>query len=227
MFDLNDPKGRLDFGRNIAGRRKALGMSQEDLAEACDVQRTSVSGWETGKTVPDTSSLQIVAKALKCDLPNLLGCYDESFYAAHVFTELTGLSEAAIRVLDQEKANTLPLSLSILLQVPEFKSLLFSLYSFRVYCSTPGALSKEKDPNFDGVYWPNRAYMERAAVELDLEKQFSNLLEAIKKDLAPEKRQKKAPGWNQETKKIDVQIVGAQRLEPKKIDVQIVREEEN
>ena len=36
------------FGDKLQNLRKAKGLSQEDLAEKCDVSRQAVSKWETG-----------------------------------------------------------------------------------------------------------------------------------------------------------------------------------
>lgn len=38
--------------RHLAARRKALGLTQEDLAELLEVERSTVARWERGETEP-------------------------------------------------------------------------------------------------------------------------------------------------------------------------------
>lgn len=45
------------LGDNIRAHRRALGMSQEELARACYVSRPSISNWECGKTQPSAEDL--------------------------------------------------------------------------------------------------------------------------------------------------------------------------
>ena len=45
----------MALGEKLARRRKARGMSQEQLAEALGVSRQAVSKWELGEAVPDVS----------------------------------------------------------------------------------------------------------------------------------------------------------------------------
>ena len=48
---------------NIKKLRKALNMSQEELAKKLNVDRSTIAKWESG-TFPRTSKLQYIAKAL-------------------------------------------------------------------------------------------------------------------------------------------------------------------
>lgn len=54
-------------GRRIRNARKAKGWTLDQLAQALDISRVSVWGWENGKTHPRPSRLADVAAAL--DLP--------------------------------------------------------------------------------------------------------------------------------------------------------------
>ena len=54
-------------GRRIRNARKAKGWTLDQLAQALDISRVSVWGWENGKTHPRASRLADVAAAL--DLP--------------------------------------------------------------------------------------------------------------------------------------------------------------
>jgi transcriptional regulator with XRE-family HTH domain len=59
--------GRRTVGTHIAERRKALGLSQGDLAEALGVTRTVVSRWETGAQRPTADQLEDLARVLDDD----------------------------------------------------------------------------------------------------------------------------------------------------------------
>jgi len=56
----------------IKSRRLALNMTQEDLAEALGVERSTVSMWEIGQSLPRVSMLPTLAKLLSCTIEELL-----------------------------------------------------------------------------------------------------------------------------------------------------------
>ena len=45
----------VKIGKYIAGKRKALGMTQKQLAEKLNMSDKSVSKWERGICLPDVS----------------------------------------------------------------------------------------------------------------------------------------------------------------------------
>jgi transcriptional regulator with XRE-family HTH domain len=57
--------------RRFAGRRRAVGFTQEGLAEALGVERTTVARWETAETEPQPSVRPMLAGLLKVTLEEL------------------------------------------------------------------------------------------------------------------------------------------------------------
>ena len=57
----------MDLGQKIAQARKAAGMTQEELAAALHVTRTTISSWERGRTQPDLDSIRLLSGILRCD----------------------------------------------------------------------------------------------------------------------------------------------------------------
>ena len=61
-----------DTGKFIATRRKALGLSQKQLAEKLHLTDKAVSKWETGNSAPDISNLLPLAEVLGVSVAELL-----------------------------------------------------------------------------------------------------------------------------------------------------------
>lgn len=59
------------FGRNVAKLRSERGLSQDQLAEKADLDRTYISGIERGVRNPGIKTVLRIAKALGTDLNNL------------------------------------------------------------------------------------------------------------------------------------------------------------
>ena len=60
-------------GRNIHTLRKQQGLTQEQLAESVKVSFQAVSKWETGNSLPDISTLPLLANVLHCRIDQLMG----------------------------------------------------------------------------------------------------------------------------------------------------------
>lgn len=58
---------------NIKALRKEKGLTQTRLAELFDVDQTTVSKWELGKTLPDTYTLVLLAGFFQVSTDYLLG----------------------------------------------------------------------------------------------------------------------------------------------------------
>ncbi len=66
-------KNRLkNIGINIKSERLRRGISQEELAEKCDISRNSVSLIETGKINPTILRVIDIARVLKVDVNSLV-----------------------------------------------------------------------------------------------------------------------------------------------------------
>lgn len=61
------------LNENIRNLRKAKGLSQEELAIKLNVVRQTVSKWETGLSVPDSSLLVLLAEEFDTSVSTLLG----------------------------------------------------------------------------------------------------------------------------------------------------------
>lgn len=57
------------LGSKIAGKRKDLGMTQQEFADEMAVTRQTVSRWETGTVLPDIDKISDIAELLgvSCD----------------------------------------------------------------------------------------------------------------------------------------------------------------
>ena len=61
------------FGQNLLNRRKALRLTQEQLAAKLKVSFQAVSKWERGETLPDIKLLPMLASQLGTSADSLLG----------------------------------------------------------------------------------------------------------------------------------------------------------
>lgn len=65
-------EGRIRLGQEILRRRKAMGMTQEELASRMGVSRQSVAKWETGQSSPDIDRLALLRDVLQTSLDELI-----------------------------------------------------------------------------------------------------------------------------------------------------------
>lgn len=61
------------IGKNIYTLRKRQGLTQKELAKLINVSLQAVSKWENGNTIPDVSTLPLLANVLHCNIDSLLG----------------------------------------------------------------------------------------------------------------------------------------------------------
>ena len=63
----------MELSENILQLRKALGLSQEQLAEQVGVSRQSISKWETGQSAPELDKLVRLSQVFGVSTDELLG----------------------------------------------------------------------------------------------------------------------------------------------------------
>ena len=104
----------------IRQRRKALGLTQEQIAQRLGVSAPAVNKWESGVSYPDITLLPPLARLLKIDLNTLLSFKEELTEAeiADLVRELTqviqtGQVEAAL-IYAREQAEEYPSCLPLL-----------------------------------------------------------------------------------------------------------------
>lgn len=83
------------IGTNIAARRKAKGMTQEQLAAKLGVSAPAVSKWETGSSCPDIALLCPLARALDTNVDTLLQ-FEETLSDAEVTEKLNAILKDAL-----------------------------------------------------------------------------------------------------------------------------------
>lgn len=67
-------------------RRKALGMTQQDVADRLFVNRAAVAMWENGVALPRAALLPAIAKLMQCSIDELYD-YDTALEVASPCTE--------------------------------------------------------------------------------------------------------------------------------------------
>ncbi len=63
---------QIKIGKFIAARRKAVGLTQAQLAEKLGITDRAVSKWETGKAMPDSSLMLTLCDILQISVTDLL-----------------------------------------------------------------------------------------------------------------------------------------------------------
>lgn len=71
---LREPSQRITriLADNIRAFRKSSGISQEGLADMCNLHRTYIGSVERGERNVTLSTLELVARALQVSVPELL-----------------------------------------------------------------------------------------------------------------------------------------------------------
>ena len=62
----------MELGKRIAEIRKEHSLTQEGLAEICNVTRQTISNWENGKSYPDLETLVLISDTFDVSLDVML-----------------------------------------------------------------------------------------------------------------------------------------------------------
>ena len=73
------PELQNAFGRAVRTARKVLDISQEELADACDLDRTYVGGIERGERNPSLVNIWRLAAALEISTGALFALVEKEF----------------------------------------------------------------------------------------------------------------------------------------------------
>lgn len=65
---------RMELGSLVRERRKAVGLSQEDLGFECGLHRTYIGAIERGETNLTLEGMAMLAIALRCEISDLVPC---------------------------------------------------------------------------------------------------------------------------------------------------------
>ncbi len=124
-------------GKEIAQRRKALDMTQKELAELVHVTDKSVSKWERGLNFPDLGLLEPLAAALETTPAQLLGL--EHADQNELLQSMSALSQQ--QLLQAEKRLRIVGWLALLLLIPLYfiyhwipRSPLYAYQTIRTLC---------------------------------------------------------------------------------------------
>ena len=60
------------FSEQLSKLRKKANLTQEDLAEKCDVSRQAVAKWESGESIPDIYKISQIARLFEVSLEELV-----------------------------------------------------------------------------------------------------------------------------------------------------------
>ena len=70
---LNDKMLLLSFGERLRALREFHGMSQRQLADAAQIGKTTLQGYEVGRNEPGLTNLRKLTNALDVSLDTLVG----------------------------------------------------------------------------------------------------------------------------------------------------------
>ena len=87
----------MNLGEQIRERRRALGLTQEQMAAALGVTAPAVHKWEKGVTCPDVALLPALARLLEIDLNTLF-----SFHGEPTEEEMGGILNEAARAIEAQ-----------------------------------------------------------------------------------------------------------------------------
>lgn len=92
-FEHQNKEAHVMLSENIKTVRKSRGLSQEELAIKLNVVRQTVSKWETGLSVPDSTMLIALAEELDTTVSALLGEKIQDNSNSNIEEDMRAISE--------------------------------------------------------------------------------------------------------------------------------------
>lgn len=135
------------FGKRFKDIRKALGLSQKDVAEITTIDDKTIRRIENGKVLPKLDTLEILSSTYKEDLASLLIEYRIDDYS--IYHEISNKIEFKLDNGEQHTLHTEFRELIMLLSLttnPYYKKLINQLILF-----TDAAIIYEKDNNNNNI----------------------------------------------------------------------------
>ena len=78
----------MTFSEQLSKYRKESKMTQEELAEKCDVTRQAVAKWESGESIPDVYKISQIAEIFNVSLEKLVWGEDRNSSAKEVAKDI-------------------------------------------------------------------------------------------------------------------------------------------
>lgn len=78
---------KFDSGKEIRTRRKALGLTQEEVGKRLNLSGVAVGYWERNESEPTGTNLVKLAKILKCNPADLVGLNTDELSEKERFAE--------------------------------------------------------------------------------------------------------------------------------------------
>lgn len=180
MLILNADSALREFGLRLKTARKRKYRSQEEFADALQVRRDTVSKWESGRNVPEVSTLFDICELLDIDIGYLLSEYKETTETRHIIQAETGLSEEAIKCLQSLNpqahvgGDMYLIMLSTMIESPELYRLIGQIRHYINRLAEYETVDKNDPAAFDAAEY--KINSERYGVTYSFEKLLDDVL---------------------------------------------------
>lgn len=104
----------MDFQNRLQGLRKERNLSQIQLAEMLNVSRQTLSKWETGAAMPDTTNLIVLSQIFHVSTDYLLGLSDSKSCVATDIRETDSQPTKSSKYIGLKRMSMIVLVLSSL-----------------------------------------------------------------------------------------------------------------
>lgn len=68
---------KIDFGNKLKTIRKSQGLTQDEFANKLNIERSNISRYENGETLPTIETFLEICNILKIDIENIVKYIDE------------------------------------------------------------------------------------------------------------------------------------------------------